>query len=158
MRRSLEEIEKHAAHALLAMGHGQIAKRVAKDCAWLEACSYPGLSLLLEAFGDTQTSCSLVPDALGLDLQNVSCIFLADDVERIRVERGRIFLRNVRHGLYLVPGSVNGNYGIGCPVDPGFALGGERTKNPYVEKLDIAQRDGIEVDDALWQSLTQGGA
>ncbi len=37
--------------------------------------------------------------------------------------------------LYLVPMSVRGGYGIGCPVDPNFALGGERLKNPYPEKI-----------------------
>jgi hypothetical protein len=155
MKRSLQDIENYAMQALVARGHGQIAKRAAMDCAWLLACNYNGLNILLEAFGDTQTSCNLEPDALGLDLQNVSCIFIADDIGRIRAERGRIFLRNVRHGLYLVPGSVNGNYGIGCPIDPGFALGGERGKNPYVEKLEAAKLNGIEVDDLLWQSLTR---
>jgi hypothetical protein len=59
----------------------------------------------------------------------------------------------VRHGLYLLPGSVLGNYGIGCPVDPAFALGGERHKNPYAEKRAAAARDGLDIDDALWLAL-----
>ena len=64
-----------------------------------------------------------------------------------------MFLRNVRHGLYLLPLSVEANFGIGCPVDPAFALGGERHKNPYAEKLDIAAREGVIVDDDLWRAL-----
>jgi hypothetical protein len=155
MKRSLQDIEEHALHALVARGHSQIAARAAKDCAWLEACGYPGLNMLVEGIVDRKTACKLEPDVLGLDLQSVSCIFIADDIEHIRAERERIFLRNVRHGLYLVPGSVNGNYGIGCPIDPGFALGGERSKNPYVEKLEAAKLNGIDIDDALWQSLIQ---
>jgi hypothetical protein len=155
MKQSLDGIDHQAARALVTQGHSRIAKRAAGDCAWLEACGYPGLKMLVEALDDKQNSCELARDALGLDLQSVSCIFLADMVDQIHNEHGRTFLRNVRHGLYLVPNSVRGNYGIGCPIDPGFALGGERTKNPYIEKLDLAKRDGIEVDDALWQSLIQ---
>jgi hypothetical protein len=61
-----------------------------------------------------------------------------------------LYLRNVRHGLYLLPFSVRANIGIGCPVDPSFALGGERTKNPYEEKLLAARQTGIFVDEDLW--------
>jgi hypothetical protein len=154
MKKSLLDIERMAATVMAKSGHGEIAQRVAKSAAWLEACTYPGLKLIDEALGDEVQSLVLEPDLIGLDLKLVSCIFLAPEIEKLRAERGRIFLRNVRHGLYLVPGSIAGNYGIGCPVDPGFALGGERTKNPYVEKLEIAQRDGVEVDDVLWLSLT----
>ena len=68
-------------------------------------------------------------------------------------KHGRIFLRNVRHGLYLLPLSVEANIGIGCPVDPAFALGGERHKNPYEEKLETALRDDVTVDDELWHAL-----
>jgi hypothetical protein len=53
----------------------------------------------------------------------------------------------------LLPLSVEANFGIGCPVDPAFALGGERSKNPYIEKLEIATRDGVNVDDDLWRAL-----
>jgi hypothetical protein len=154
MRKSLQDIEHMAATVMSKSGHGEIAQRVAKSAAWLEACTYPGLKLIDEALGDKEQSLALEPDLIGLDLKSVSCIFIAPQIEQLRAERGRIFLRNVRHGLYLVPGSIEGNYGIGCPVDPGFALGGERTKNPYVEKLEIARRDGVEVDDQLWQLLT----
>ena len=48
----------------------------ARNCAWLEACGYPGLKLLLEARADERRSVNLVPDAMGLDLENVSCVFL----------------------------------------------------------------------------------
>jgi hypothetical protein len=61
----------------------------------------------------------------------------------------------VRHGLYLVPLAVEANIGIGCPVDPAFALGGERSKNPYSEKLELAAREGVAVDDELWRALEQ---
>ena len=128
-------------------------KVAAKSCAWLEACGYPGLKLLLEAHADERQSLALVPDAMGLDLQNVSCVFLGPAIADHVAKYGRIFLRNVRHGLYLLPLSVEANIGIGCPVDPAFALGGERHKNPYVEKLEMAARDGVTVDEILWRAL-----
>jgi hypothetical protein len=153
MRQSLASIETTAHGAMTRAGFAAIADRASKDCAWLEAVAYPGLKMLAEALQDQTQAATLEPDALGLDLQQVSCIFLADDIQRLTRERGRLFLRNVRHGLYLVPDSVRSNYAIGCPIDPGFPLGGERSKNPYVEKLEAAARDGVEVDDTLWQSL-----
>jgi hypothetical protein len=109
--------------------------------------------LLLEAREDARRSLDLVPDALGLDLQNVSCVFLGPQVAAHVAQHGRVYLRNVRHGLYLVPLSVAANIGIGCPVDPAFALGGERHKNPYSEKLEAAARDGVDVDDDAWRAL-----
>lgn len=153
MRANLATIETTARQALVRSGHAAIAGRVAVDCAWLEAVNYPGLKLLAEAMQDQQTKTDLATDALGLDLKQVSCIFLAEEIQRLTRESGRLFLRNVRHGLYLVPDSVRGNYAIGCPIDPAFPLGGERSKNPYTEKLETAARDGVEVDDATWQSL-----
>ena len=153
MNRSLIDIRAHAAAALER--HGHVARAAsAADCAWLEAVGYPGLTLLAEALKDSRSHLDLERDALGIDLQNVSCVFIGGQVTDEVAQNGRAFLRNVRHGLYLVPGSVSGNYGIGCPVDPGFALGGERSKNPYVEKLAIAERDGVAVDDAIWQTLS----
>lgn len=127
----------------------------ARNCAWLEACGYPGIKLLLEAKADERHSVNLVPDAMGLDLQNVSCVFLGPQIAAYVAQHGRVFLRNVRHGLYLVPLSVEANIGIGCPVDPAFALGGERHKNPYSEKLELAARDGVAVDDDLWRAVEQ---
>ncbi len=125
----------------------------APACAFLEGVSYPGLKLLSEALADHEQSLTLEPDALGLDLKLISCVFIGAEVAAITRQHGRLFLRNVRHGLYLLPDSVMNNYGIGCPVDPGFALGGERSKNPYAEKLELAQRDGVAVDEALWTAL-----
>jgi hypothetical protein len=125
----------------------------ARYCAWLEACGYPGIKLLLEARADERHSLALVPDAVGLDLQNVSCVFLGPAISKYAETNGRVFLRNVRHGLYLLPFSVEANIGIGCPVDPAFALGGERHKNPYAEKLEIAAREGVIVDDDLWHAV-----
>jgi len=155
MKQTLDSIAAVARSALTSAGHGAIADHAAQRCAWLEACGYPGISQLQDALADVETSAVLEKDALGLDLQGVSCVFIATQVEGLVREHGRLFLRNVRHGLYLLPGSVTGNYGIGCPVDPGFPLGGERGKNPYVEKLEIAERDGVAVDVALWSALVE---
>jgi hypothetical protein len=152
--RSLAEIETHAHAALLRHGHAEAASFAASACAFLEGVGYPGLKLLAEALADSATTAPLEKDLMGLDLQNVSCVFIGADVDRLTREHQRLFLRNVRHGLYLLPASVSGNYGIGCPVDPAFPLGGERSKNPYAEKLDITARNGVAVDDALWQSLS----
>jgi hypothetical protein len=130
-------------------------KMAAKNCAWLEACGYPGIKLLLEARADERRSLTFVADALGLDLQNVSCVFLGPAIAAHVSKHGRVFLRNVRHGLYLVPLAVEANIGIGCPVDPAFALGGERSKNPYSEKLGLAARDGVAMDDDVWRAVEQ---
>jgi hypothetical protein len=127
----------------------------ARNCAWLEACGYPGIRLLLEARADERRALALMPDAMGLDLHNVSCVFLGPGIAAHVAEHGRAFLRNVRHGLYLLPLAVEANIGIGCPVDPAFALGGERHKNPYSEKLELAARDGVTVDNELWRALEQ---
>lgn len=154
MRADFDQIVTLAGKALsLREISEEIAEVAARNCAWLEGCSYPGLKLLQEALGDGQRDLILTPDAMGLDLQNVSCVFLGPAVNQYVKDHGRIFLRNVRHGLYLLPLSVEANIGIGCPVDPSFALGGERHKNPYAEKLEIAARDGVIVDDDLWHLL-----
>ncbi len=147
MRVSLDQIAKLAGRAL----PGQ--EMAARDCSWLEACGYPGIKLFLEARADERQGLELVPDAMGLDLQGVSCVFLGPAIADHVASHGRVFLRNVRHGLYLLPLAVEANIGIGCPVDPAFALGGERSKNPYKEKLEAAARDGVAVDDELWRAL-----
>ena len=144
---SLADVEKAARKVSSA------PENAVRHCAWLQACGYPGLKLLLEAVGDAQKELLLQPDAMGLDLENVSCVFLGPSILRYVGAHGRVYLRNVRHGLYLVPLSVEANIGIGCPVDPSFALGGERTKNPYTEKLEIAARDGVNVDDEIWHAV-----
>lgn len=150
MMQTLADIENLAARLLQAAGFGRAA---AADCAFLESVGYPGLKILVEALADPQREIVLEKDVLGLDLQNCSCVFLTEQVDALIAKHGRLFLRNVRHGLYLLPGSVRRNYGIGCPVDPGFALGGERSKNPYAEKLEIAAQHGVEVDAEQWLAL-----
>ena len=158
MKISMTDLERRLAERLQAAGIAGAAD-IAWACAWLEACGYPGVKLLAEARDDGQTDRALVRDGLGFDLDQVSCVFLAPAIMRDVEANGRVFLRNVRHGLYLLPFAVRGNMGIGCPVDPAFALGGERTKNPYGEKLALAEANGLEVDDAfLVQAAPEGGA
>jgi hypothetical protein len=149
-----DRLRKAATRLLAREDLPEIAQDCGEACAFLEACFYPGLKLLFEALDTTPPEARhprLEPDMLGLDLQNVSCVFLAPRVSAMVRERGRIFLRNVRHGLYLVPFSVRANIGIGCPVDPAFALGGERSQNPYEEKLALARQTGVPVVAEAWQ-------
>lgn len=154
MPKTLADIEAHALAALSRAGVARdVAQEAAASCAFLEACNYPGLKTLAEALGDARRDLTLSRDAMGLDLDNVSCVFIAPAVAAAVARDGRAFLRNVRHGLYLVPQSLKINVAIGCPIDPAFALGGERSKNPYTEKLQLAQQMGVAVDQSLWQSL-----
>jgi hypothetical protein len=153
MRKTLEEIETHVFAALSGKVHPDIATLAAARCAWLHGAGYDGLKYVGEALADMETNALLEKDVMGLDLHGVSCVYVAHQVEAQFAEHGRLFLRNVRHGLFLLQGSVEGNYGIGCPVDPAFALGGERSKNPYAEKLEIARNNGVEIDDASWNAL-----
>jgi hypothetical protein len=53
----------------------------------------------------------------------------------------------------MLPFTVRENIGLGCPVDPSFAVGGERHKNPYGEKLALATADGLEIDDEAWAQI-----
>jgi len=129
------------------------AADIAWATVWLEACGYPGLKLLAEALADARRDLPLSRDLIGLDLQNVSCAFLAPAIIAEVKTNGRVFLRNVRHGLFLLPFTVREGLAIGCPVDPAFAVGGERLKDPYAEKLAEAEAKGLAVDDGLWASL-----
>jgi len=154
MNVSFDEVRRVAFRAL---DGGGAAPGIDDDCgwgcAWLEACGYPGLRMLVEALEETpreERRPSLEVDAMGLDLKNVSAVFSAPNVVDVAVAKGRLFLRNVRHGLYFLPFAVRADIGIGCPVDPAFALGGERTKNPYAEKLAAAYAQGMTVDDGVW--------
>jgi hypothetical protein len=154
MQVSFAELSAAAGRLLRDNGSSDVAGESGWACAWLAACGYQGLELLFEALDTTPPETrrpELKPDTLGLDLHNVSCVFLAPTVSAMVGDHGRLFLRNVRHGLYLLPFSVKANIGIGCPVDPGFALGGERAKNPYEEKIAEAQQTGIPVADPLWR-------
>jgi hypothetical protein len=148
MRFLVQSFEDQVTARLSARGVAD-AGEIGWACAWLEACGYPGLKMLTEALADDRRDVDLVRDTIGLDLANVSCAFLAPRIARDVTANGRVFLRNVWHGLYMLPFTVSANIGIGCPVDPSFAVGGERHKNPYVEKLALAQANGIEVDDSL---------
>ena len=150
MRIDMTQAEAELARKLSSLPD---AGDIAWATLWLEACGYGGLKLLAEALADTRRTLPLTRDALGLDLDGVSCAFIAPAIMREVKANGRAFLRNVRHGLFMLPFAVKENIGLGCPVDPAFAVGGERHKNPYVEKLEQAAAEGIEVDDALWASL-----
>lgn len=153
MQIDMETAERQIAARLSQLGAADAAA-VAWATVWLEACGYQGLKLLADALQDDRRSVDLVRDALGIDLQNVTCAFLAPAILREVQANGRAYLRNVRHGLFLLPFSVRDGIGIGCPVDPAFALGGERLKNPYAEKLDLAAAQGLTIDDSLWAALS----
>lgn len=152
MRLDLKTAEARLAIRLRNIGLAD-AREIAWATVWLEACGYTGFKFLAEALDDAARTLDLSRDALGLDLQNVSCAFLAPAIMREVKANGRAFLRNVRHGLFVLPFAVRENMGLGCPVDPSFAIGGERHKNPYVEKLALAEAEGITLDDALWATI-----
>ncbi|MFM8745402.1 MAG: hypothetical protein ACKOED_01860 [Aestuariivirga sp.] len=126
------------------------AQDIAWAAVWLEACGYGGIKLLADALTDGARSHDLARDALGIDLQNISCAFLAPAIMRDVKANGRVFLRNVRHGLFMLPFTVRDNIGLGCPIDPSFAVGGERLKNPYAEKLALAEAEGLDIDETAW--------
>jgi hypothetical protein len=151
--RRLYDIEALATQMCEKANQHMIAPVASTACSWLHACGYQGLQLLQEALHDDVKSLPLVKDALGMDLQNVSCLYLMSDLQNYVQQHGRIFLRNVRHGLFLVPDSVNFSYAIGCPIDPSFALGGERLKNPYAEKLQNAALHGVDIEEDIWAGL-----
>ena len=152
MRLKPKVVEERVAQMLTARGIAE-ADDIGWACAWLEACGYPGLKLLEEALADRLRHPAPARDAMGIDLQNISCVWLAPGLVRDVRRHGRVFLRNVRHGLYLLPFTVREGLGIGCPVDPAFAIGGERTKNPYGERLAAAETNGIEVEEMLFSAL-----
>lgn len=152
MHLDLKTAETELAAKLTRLGLND-APDIAWATVWLEACGYSGLKLLAEALADQRWTLGLTRDALGIDLHNVSCAFLAPAIMREVKANGRAFLRNVRHGLFILPFAVQDNIGLGCPVDPSFAVGGERHKNPYVEKLALAEAEGLTIDDAQWAAL-----
>jgi len=148
-------LDMKTAETILTARLGTIpdAAAIAWATIWLEACGYSGVKLLGEALKDERRTLDLTRDTLGIDMQEVSCAFLAPAIMREVETNGRAFLRNVRHGLYLLPFTVRENIGLGCPVDPSFAVGGERHKNPYGEKLALAAADGLEIDDEAWAQI-----
>ncbi|MCA3575380.1 MAG: hypothetical protein IOC86_15790 [Aestuariivirga sp.] len=152
MHTDLKAAENRLAIRLRNIGHAE-PREIAWATVWLQACGYTGFKLLAEALPDERKSLTLTRDALGIDLQEVSCAYLAPAIMADVKANGRVFLRNVRHGLFMLPFAVRENMGLGCPVDPSFAIGGERLKNPYAEKLALAEASGIDVDDGLWDQL-----
>ena len=148
-------LDMKTAETILTARLGNIpdAADIAWATVWLEACGYSGVKLLGEALKDERRTLDLTRDTLGIDMQEVSCAFLAPAIMRDVAANGRAFLRNVRHGLYLLPFTVRENIGLGCPVDPSFAVGGERHKNPYGEKLALAAADGLEINDEAWAQI-----
>jgi hypothetical protein len=152
MRLDMKAAENRLAIRLRNIGIAH-ARDLAWATIWLEACGYTGFKLLIEALADKTRSLDLTRDALGLDLQNISCAYLAPAIMQDVKTNGRAFLRNVRHGLFILPFAVKENMGLGCPVDPSFAVGGERHKNPYTEKLALAEAEGIDIADGLWDQL-----
>lgn len=153
MHMTMTEAEAAIANRLTALGIADAAE-IAWASVWLEACGYPGLSLLAEALADPPADLAITRDVLGIDVAQRSCALLAPAIMRDVKANGRAYLRNVRHGLFLLPFTVKANIGIGCPVDPAFAVGGERHKNPYGEKLAIAETNGLDVSDDIWASLS----
>ena len=154
---SFDELRRAAFRALDGGGAAPgIDDEVGWASAWLEAAGYPGIRMLGEALDETPRQSrrpSFALDAIGIDLRNVSCVFMAPTLVDLAKAQARIFLRNARHGLYLLPFAVRANIGIGCPVDPAFALGGAREKNTYTEKIELAARTGIAVDDVTWAKI-----
>jgi hypothetical protein len=154
MKASVAELEAAIRqHLVTANAPASDVADIAWACAWLEACGNRGLKILMEALGDEERGAALARDGAGLDLKGISCVWLGPRIMGEVASGGRVFLRNVRHGLYMLPFTVRANLGIGCPVDPAFAIGGERANNPYAEKLAAAARDGIAVDDESWRLL-----
>lgn len=149
----MAEAETRMADRLRRHGIADAAE-IAWAAAWLEACGYGGVKLLAEALEDDRRGLALQRDALGLDLGSVSCAFLAPAIMREIRANGRAFLRNVRHGLFMLPFAVRENMAIGCPVDPSFAVGGERYKNPYAEKLALAEAEGLTLDEGQWAAFS----
>ena len=153
MHLSWQDFEDRIAGAVRRRGV-RSAPGIAWATVWLQACGYPAVTLLAEAFADDAKDLVIVRDPLGIDLHNVSCVYLAASITADVLRNGRAFLRNVRHGLYLVPFSVRDGLAIGCPVDPAFALGGPREKNPYTDKLAAARAGGLAIDDAPLAAVT----
>jgi hypothetical protein len=133
----------------------QSAPFVAHSALWLEACKFPGLHCLYEALGDKVKQTSLQVVAHGIDLHHVSCVFIAEQVFSEIRKSGRATLRNVRHGLFLLPASAESNVAIGCPIDNSFSLGGERSGNPYTEKVVLAKTQGLTVNEVIWNRLME---
>src|SRR5258708_4852792 len=103
MQVEFDDLSAAASRLLRENGSPDIARDGGGPCAWLQACFYPGLELLSEAADTTPVHARhpvLPADPLGLDLANIPCVSLASRLTRLVEQQGRMFLRNVRHGLY----------------------------------------------------------
>jgi hypothetical protein len=154
MKVAFDEVRRVAFRALDA---GGAAPGIDADCgwacAWLEAAGYPGLRMLVEALEETPPEArrpSLRAVYGIVDLADVSCVFSAPALVDLARAEGRVVLNRVRHGLFVLPFAVRAGLAIGCPVDPSFAVGGPRSKDPYGEKIALAIEEGIEVDEGVW--------
>lgn len=150
---SMDDATARIAATLEAAGIPEAAE-IAWAAVWLEACGYGGIALLAEALADERQSLTLARGLVGIDLEQVSCAFLAPAIIADVKANGRVFLHNVRHGLFILPFTVREKLGIGCPVDPGFAVGGDRARDPYAEKLAEVRANGLAIDDAALCALT----
>jgi hypothetical protein len=139
--------------AILEPRLGATAQFAAHAAIWLEACDYPGLKTLHEALAEGTPDFKLQRTESGIDLDHASCVFIGKQILQDVLDHGRVPLRNVRHGLFLVPASVDHGLSIGCAIDASFAFGGPRKQNPYVEKLAMAGEAGVHLDAMLWQKL-----
>jgi hypothetical protein len=152
-------IEEAALAALAPAGCAPgVAEASAWACGWLEAVGYPGLAMLAEALETTPRADrqKALSSEYGLvDTGHLSCVFIGAQLLEMARAQGRVVLMQARHGLYLVPFSVRDNIGIGCPVDPSFALGGVRERNPYLEKLARSAEFGIEVSPDVLERLAK---
>lgn len=158
MKLAFDEVHRAAARALLAAG---AAPGVEEDsgwaCAWLQAAGYDGVKMLVEALETTPREDrrpSIVFEYGIVDLHNGSAVFAAPQVVDLAAAEGRVFFANVRHGLYALPFTVRAGLAIGCPVDPSFAIGGERKGDPYRDKIDAAIEAGLEVAEDDWRALS----
>jgi Protein of unknown function (DUF3726) len=158
MKVAFDEVRRAAAGALLAGGAAPgVDEDSAWACAWLQAAGYDGVKMLVEALETTpreERRPSLDFQYGIVDLHNGSAVFAAPQVVDLAAAEGRVFFANVRHGLFALPFTVRRGLGIGCPVDPSFAIGGERKTDPYTEKIRAALDAGIDIDDGDWLALS----
>ncbi len=157
MLTSFDEIRRTANRALDANGAAPgIAEECSWACAWLEAAGYDGLAMMADALDETPIE-ARQPSFRGaygiVDLGGSSAVFCAPGLVELAEAEGRVFANNVKHGLYVLPFAVRSDLSLGCPVDPGFAIGGKREKNPYRENIDAAIQNGLQVDKAAFDRI-----
>jgi hypothetical protein len=158
MKLAFDEVRRGASRALLAGGAAPgVDEESGWACAWLQAAGYDGVKMLVEALETTpreERRPSLAFQYGIVDLHNGSAVFAAPQVVDLAAAEGRVFFANVRHGLYALPFTVRRGIGIGCPVDPSFAIGGERKNDPYTEKIRAALDAGLDIPEDDWRALS----